>query len=460
MLALKEGLRPTLSLEERRQQLERQPDRTATARDGIYYPTSLLGSQHEEEEEDDDQLSLGEYRMDNTRDDDDGLYNNLNFGNLHQEGDDDAPLNPHDSDNGSSVDFELGARINMSDTVLMMTDNEKGTLRLTKDGLKRHEQVQLEETVKSRRRLGSKTGFERWKFQQDTKKWYQSKHAQRDAQMHQSRLKKAFRGVGVGGNRTPKKPPPSNMGPLQTLGLVSVSKQRKLEKELGDVSVGPIDLEVTYVPPPSSSSGGIIRRKTVAELKQEYLDKERRKQREYEAQKEQVQDEEKERIRQRKRDYLERQRRLQSQRPPTPPSPLLPNVHIAQQQHDRVRDNNSSNNSDDRETFQDRFTSIGDSTGNRVVCSELPTNPPKTVVMVPSNSSSKKLPQQPEETFTVSTTASGLPCAVCSVGDRTHIAMPCMHYCFCEDCVQGPLRTMSRCPVCQRGGVSYTKVFY
>ena len=65
-----------------------------------------------------------------------------------------------------------------------------------------------------------------------------------------------------------------------------------------------------------------------------------------------------------------------------------------------------------------------------------------------------------EETFTISTTASNQPCAVCNVGDRTHIAMPCMHYSFCEDCVGGLLRKQKTCPVCHTGNVSYTRVFY
>jgi hypothetical protein len=66
-----------------------------------------------------------------------------------------------------------------------------------------------------------------------------------------------------------------------------------------------------------------------------------------------------------------------------------------------------------------------------------------------------------ETTFTVSTTASHQPCAICEHGERTHIAMPCMHYSFCEECVEAmQARGVQVCPICNAARVSFTKVFF
>ena len=66
-----------------------------------------------------------------------------------------------------------------------------------------------------------------------------------------------------------------------------------------------------------------------------------------------------------------------------------------------------------------------------------------------------------ETTFTLNTEASSEPCALCGEGERTHIATPCMHYCFCEDCVVTlQERRVNVCPVCSASRVSFTKVFF
>jgi len=62
--------------------------------------------------------------------------------------------------------------------------------------------------------------------------------------------------------------------------------------------------------------------------------------------------------------------------------------------------------------------------------------------------------------FTLNTTPSSRPCAVCEVGKRTHIAMPCMHYSFCEECVEALQdRRVTQCPICRANNVVFTKIF-
>lgn len=52
------------------------------------------------------------------------------------------------------------------------------------------------------------------------------------------------------------------------------------------------------------------------------------------------------------------------------------------------------------------------------------------------------------------------PCVICNQAERTHIAMPCMHYYFCGDCVEGMHRNnFTSCPVCSAGSVTFSRVY-
>ena len=119
-----------------------------------------------------------------------------------------------------------------------------------------------------------------------------------------------------------------------------------------------------------------------------------------------------------------------------------------------MRRNNNHNNKTAASVALNRKDTVqgnsADSTGNRPV---VPKEVPQDVCLTRVGSGA-------EETFSVTTTASSMPCAVCSKGLRTHIALPCMHYCFCEDCATGPLQSSTHCPVCQVSGVAYTRVFF
>jgi len=51
------------------------------------------------------------------------------------------------------------------------------------------------------------------------------------------------------------------------------------------------------------------------------------------------------------------------------------------------------------------------------------------------------------------------PCILCGDAERTHIAMPCMHFHFCGGCVNKmSLSKYSRCPVCGAHNVTFARV--
>eukprot|EP00980_Cylindrotheca_fusiformis_P007342 scaffold1525_cov142-Cylindrotheca_fusiformis.AAC.142 len=51
------------------------------------------------------------------------------------------------------------------------------------------------------------------------------------------------------------------------------------------------------------------------------------------------------------------------------------------------------------------------------------------------------------------------PCTICNAAERSHIAMPCMHFHFCKSCVDDILRAGNPvCPVCNTANVKFGKV--
>jgi len=52
-------------------------------------------------------------------------------------------------------------------------------------------------------------------------------------------------------------------------------------------------------------------------------------------------------------------------------------------------------------------------------------------------------------------------CVVCMEGERSHLAVPCMHFSFCEFCVKDlQTRNVTKCPVCNEDDVTFSKVFF
>lgn len=52
-------------------------------------------------------------------------------------------------------------------------------------------------------------------------------------------------------------------------------------------------------------------------------------------------------------------------------------------------------------------------------------------------------------------------CVVCMEGERSHLAVPCMHFSFCEFCVKDmQKREVNKCPVCNTENVTFSRVFF
>jgi hypothetical protein len=81
-------------------------------------------------------------------------------------------------------------------------------------------------------------------------------------------------------------------------------------------------------------------------------------------------------------------------------------------------------------------------------------------------------PQFPEEDSTAQTPESSSPitqdfsCVLCKSGERTHLAVPCMHFSFCGECVnkleqkQHTISGSIRCTVCNEETTKFSRVFY
>ena len=52
------------------------------------------------------------------------------------------------------------------------------------------------------------------------------------------------------------------------------------------------------------------------------------------------------------------------------------------------------------------------------------------------------------------------PCVVCKASERSHIAMPCMHFSFCKNCIDDLSQSARpQCPVCLVRNVTFTRVY-
>ena len=64
------------------------------------------------------------------------------------------------------------------------------------------------------------------------------------------------------------------------------------------------------------------------------------------------------------------------------------------------------------------------------------------------------------EKFSPKTVPSLPPCAICKVAERTHIALPCMHYSFCSECAKNLCGSeIPVCPICQTERITLNRVY-
>jgi hypothetical protein len=51
-------------------------------------------------------------------------------------------------------------------------------------------------------------------------------------------------------------------------------------------------------------------------------------------------------------------------------------------------------------------------------------------------------------------------CVVCQDNQKTHVVIPCGHFCLCHSCSSTLNQNRSRCPLCQQTPTSYQRVYY
>jgi len=395
-------------------------------------------------------------------------------------------INNSYDDNDDDDDMTLGSKINMTDAELMDERNASpGVIRLTEEGLIEHTEKRQHETVnefcsnnnnKSTKAQNNNTkaqnnntkaqqqqqqqlsGFEVWKRQRDERKFYRQKFQERDDQLEAKMIKARERAQqGKSDDDAATKPRKNNNPRPLLFSLVTTTTTQ--EEGVEDMSVVPMQtlqiVDYSPPPPPPRSFGGLRRRRrrnkksvTTTTRPQQLLllllEQERAKQRDAESRHKQAEQDEFERIQQKRKVYLEKHREAEAQSRTERQQLLLLNPVIKEDAAPSIHELSSTN---------------GGGGGGGFTIDSLQSN--TTTTSSTSNTSNSNNSCE-ETTFTLNTEASDQPCALCDKGERTHIAMPCMHYCFCEECVVTlQRRGVNVCPVCNTGArVSFTKVFF
>jgi hypothetical protein len=353
---------------------------------------------------------------------------------------------PH-ADDESTIDVTLGSKINMTDQELMDERNASpGVIRLTAEGLKSHTEMKQDEIVastkkanRSRNNKSTGGGYDAWKCQREERKYYRAKYEQRDDKLEEKIMAAKERAERSSSSQASK-------GKQRYAALNSAKRKplhqslaiKKKEEGVDLLSVAPMETlnesvfeQDTASPSSRPSPFGSIRRKKIATklIPKQLLEAERQKEKEAEAKKKQDEEADFARIQKRRENYLKQQREVEA----------------------KAREERKHNSA--KEPIDAPLTPATEEASTNSyfsIFSKEGTDTRSTMSSVLD-----------EDTFTISTTTSSQPCVVCMKGERTHIAMPCMHYSFCEDCVESmQCRGVANCPVCKARRVSFTKVFF
>ena len=317
-------------------------------------------------------------------------------------------LRPSDDDSYSSS-VDLGSRFNMTDGSLMERSSSPGTLRLTAEGLQRHERKALEESVKRE----SETKYECWQKQRDGKRWLQEKHRDRDEKLFDKtlRIRDAMHSKQQANrifvkSATAVEPPVSKRGFLSRLKFPVAHE----DVTVTDLSLAPLNAMQQLNLAPEASAGPLKpRAKNVAG---KVLTRFRRQQDSSKAVTE----------------ILEKERKLAKEA-------LKKQRHLEIKEKRRIEAK--------RQAYLEEQRQREKSAGSR---RELPL---KAIER-----------KESQDLSTLSSSRLVLPpCGVCGQNERTHIASPCMHFAFCEACFLNlERRPTVRCPLCGIKNVSFASV--
>ena len=175
------------------------------------------------------------------------------------------------------------------------------------------------------------------------------------------------------------------------------------------------------------------------ELARKHIEIERQKQRQSELDKQQEEKQEQERIRNLKQKEIERQRRMNRQQPHLPPLSYPPKTGSFVSSA-RSKKSVYSCLFKEPKSIQSKET---DSTTEFSLTS-------KSLSICSKQSGNSSI----QSTLTLS------PCIICNAAERSHVSMPCMHFAFCEECVEMLYQSETvECPVCSTSHVAFTQVF-
>lgn len=435
-VALQEGYRPSLSIEDRILQLNlRAPSRSEEPKflwqDEIPSPYTRRG-----------QVQTGD-------DDSFPLQNSI-------DSDDERSMCPKDKQGSltDSVDEDLGSILKYDDSNLMRTGSP-GALRLTPEGLEKHQKKLFLDDCSVSLDEKEAYGFEVWKTQQQRRTYMMKKMEERDNKLEhrvQEGLSDSFvtlfpeetdflvetKTLKNGKiQKTIRRPPPMKMTALQKLGLVSCAEMKLQKSQMAAISLVAMN-SLTDDDMLVSSSKKLslkltsLRKKSKKLTKEQFLMNERKKQMLAEQQKEEEELKEKIRIADMRSEYIKKQRALESM--PSQNGSSKSNVVIARSPQ--------------------RPVNLWHNVGGNVECvSETGTNE-KAEIGKPS-----KVEIVETDVSTVSTDRSSLTCVICGSGRRTHIALPCMHCAYCEECVvRMSDNGITACQVCHMSA-AFSRVF-
>jgi hypothetical protein len=171
-----------------------------------------------------------------------------------------------------------------------------------------------------------------------------------------------------------------------------------------------------------------------------YLEEERQKQRLAEADKEREEEIVQERIEKLKQQELERQRRLNISQGKPPLRRRTPN------------------NSNDQGSMNESHNSVGSVNKSYGSFRSKKTKSTKDTDSEKSLSDCSK--QSVDSSLQSRSASMFAPCVICNAAERSHIAMPCMHFSFCGTCVEQMHQSEDIfCPVCNAQNVAFTRVY-
>jgi hypothetical protein len=312
----------------------------------------------------------------------------------------------------------------MNDEDLMDDSSSPGALRLTADGLKRHEKRAFQQSMRQR----SSDTFDEWKKRREQEKWRRANDDEQEGQLFDQTTPMQVASAAGDSSfaskrlRLPRERKTSES--KQQHGLIGcLSSFRRKEEDVTDVSLAPLralpDAKSRVSDVSSCKRFPLLGRKhNIVQTAQQILQKERAAALEARERRKILEKREKERIDRMRAHYLEQQRSREAA-VPQPPSP------------------------NQRSSI---FTSME--------LEEEEGNGPLRPVSTGSPSKRKLSSAQKDST----SKAALPPCVVCKEGERTHIAAPCMHLSFCQKCAARLTRRNAPCYVCSQPGVTFAEV--